>query len=83
MALYMVCNVFLFFLNSPSELTFWISLVDISVIPRSEVLAELLMKNSGFWNDNVMSSGKYLPIYWRLLCQSIGNYLLADMGLQP
>ena len=27
MAVYMVCNIFLFFLNSPSELTFWITYV--------------------------------------------------------
>ena len=27
MSIYMVCNIFLFFLNSPSELTFWITLV--------------------------------------------------------
>jgi len=27
MAIYMVCNIFLFFLNSPSELTFWITLI--------------------------------------------------------
>jgi hypothetical protein len=27
MAIYMVCNIFLFFLNSLSELTFWITLV--------------------------------------------------------
>jgi len=27
MAIYMVCNTFLFFLNSPSELTFWITYV--------------------------------------------------------
>ena len=28
MAIYMVCNIFLFFLNSPSELTFWITYID-------------------------------------------------------
>ena len=27
MAIYMVCNIFLFFLNSPSEFTFWITLI--------------------------------------------------------
>ena len=27
MAIYIVCNIFLFFLNSPSELTFWITYV--------------------------------------------------------
>jgi len=27
MAIYMVCDIFFFFLNSPSELTFWIILV--------------------------------------------------------
>jgi len=25
--IYMICNIFLFFLNSPSELTFWITYV--------------------------------------------------------
>ena len=28
MAIYMVCNIFLFFLNNPSELTFWITCID-------------------------------------------------------
>jgi len=31
MAIYIVCNIFLFFLNSPSELTFWIALVYIYI----------------------------------------------------
>ena len=28
MAIYVVCNIFLFFLDSPFELTFWITYVD-------------------------------------------------------
>jgi hypothetical protein len=39
MAMYMVCDIFLFFLNIPSELTFWITLVfkpvACSTIPHS------------------------------------------------
>ena len=33
--------------------------VDISLNPSYKVLAELLTKNSGFWDDNAMSSGKF------------------------
>ena len=36
MAIYMVCNIFLFFLNSPSELTFWITLVQITTVTFSQ-----------------------------------------------
>jgi len=32
MAIYMVCNIFLFFPNSPLELTFWITYVQIKCI---------------------------------------------------
>ena len=31
MAIYMVCSIFLFFLNSPSELTFWITYMCVCV----------------------------------------------------
>jgi len=36
MALCMVCNIFLFFLNSPSELTFWITYICNTLIPFFE-----------------------------------------------
>ena len=40
MAIYMVCNIFLFFLNSPPELTFWITLVfraHVLIVRRSKL----------------------------------------------
>jgi hypothetical protein len=51
MAIYRVCNIFLFFfLNSPSELTFWITLVIIiiSVLPVQEKSVMWIIESDAF-----------------------------------
>ena len=54
MAIYMVCNVFWFFLNSPSELTFWKSLVYIYIYIYIYIKIVVSTKGAAFQRKIVM-----------------------------